>query len=548
MGCSVSRIDDESKAAAELSAIISTAQVSGFEGSAPPVALSARIVVVGAGPAGIHMASCLKRLGYEKVCVLEKSARMGGKSRTYVDEDGIPSEMGTCYLHSDYVEIRRLLKLYGLEDQEFDTGPGERFRSCVARPFDADKTGQGFSTWLLAQTEKRAIPSDVLRMLAPNSLQKLTIFAKVQQYAKMHRRLVGIYPFSLPGRPASLEEVAVSFADLLKKENLWELEPLLRYAHETQGYGVLEDVPALYGLWWTTPEFLLSAITLKPKHPGVAMLACGFERLWRTIAEKDGLDVECNVDIEKIERREPGGAAELGDSVRVHVKGEAAPRTFDVLMTAFDVSANLGLVEDLAPEEKAIFSHVEPYTLATALVKADAPTQPERPVNWWWWRLPEDDRVHATRKSADALQRTGSVSDQSKVKFVTYQFNPRAPDEAALEAALLEDLAASGETNVEVLESRPWRYFPHFSKAGIIEGGPWKLRSLQGARRTYFLGSSVCFESVLDVVQYNLDVLRDITGNPDAHRIAQGLPPHKGKGKGKGKGTPGKGSSSKGKK
>lgn len=54
------------------------------------------IVIVGAGPAGIHMGAQLHKQGFKKVTILEKSGRLGGKARTYVDEDGIPHELGTC--------------------------------------------------------------------------------------------------------------------------------------------------------------------------------------------------------------------------------------------------------------------------------------------------------------------------------------------------------------------------------------------------------------------------------------------------------------------
>lgn len=72
-----------------------------------PFRKDARIVVIGAGPSGIHMAHMLKTMGYSNVRVLEKSNRIGGKSKS-IKIDGIPHEMGTCFLTTQYEEVNSL--------------------------------------------------------------------------------------------------------------------------------------------------------------------------------------------------------------------------------------------------------------------------------------------------------------------------------------------------------------------------------------------------------------------------------------------------------
>ena len=74
-----------------------------------------RIAVIGAGPAGVHIASLLKRRGYNDVTVLEKSSRIGGKSYTCI-KDGVLYEMGTCFLHHGYHRIKDLVRTYGLRE------------------------------------------------------------------------------------------------------------------------------------------------------------------------------------------------------------------------------------------------------------------------------------------------------------------------------------------------------------------------------------------------------------------------------------------------
>ena len=56
------------------------------------------------------MASLLIKRGHT-VKLLEKTGRLGGKSHTIVDECGVPHEMGTCYLHQGYGEIRDLVRV-----------------------------------------------------------------------------------------------------------------------------------------------------------------------------------------------------------------------------------------------------------------------------------------------------------------------------------------------------------------------------------------------------------------------------------------------------
>ena len=77
-----------------------------------PRTLNDRIAIVGAGPAGIHMALALKQRGFKDVTVLEKTKWLGGKTWT-IDHRGSANEMGTVYLQPDYNEtVVPLVKKY----------------------------------------------------------------------------------------------------------------------------------------------------------------------------------------------------------------------------------------------------------------------------------------------------------------------------------------------------------------------------------------------------------------------------------------------------
>ena len=98
----------------------------------PPFKKSDRIAIVGAGPAGVHMASRLKQMGYTKTVLFERSDRVGGKSLTlYLNDTGeciqqkdktgqmdtkscVAHDMGTCFLHNGYHSIVDLVNEYNL--------------------------------------------------------------------------------------------------------------------------------------------------------------------------------------------------------------------------------------------------------------------------------------------------------------------------------------------------------------------------------------------------------------------------------------------------
>ena len=71
------------------------------------IARDARIVIVGAGAAGICTAWYLKQAGFNRVKVLEKSPRLGGKCRS-ITVDGQSFDLGANYVTSAYARVRQL--------------------------------------------------------------------------------------------------------------------------------------------------------------------------------------------------------------------------------------------------------------------------------------------------------------------------------------------------------------------------------------------------------------------------------------------------------
>jgi hypothetical protein len=141
-----------------------------------------------------------------------------------------------------------------------------------------------------------------------------------------------------------MKELECTFKEWLLSKKLDALIPFFIYSQAAQGYGSLNVVPALYGLWWTQPEYignilvvpdltlfaanlivngvagirlpmwilsalgwiggkLMPLILYRPfQSPVQAVLKSGFEKLWQTIVEKEKLDIKLNCPVKMIDR------------------------------------------------------------------------------------------------------------------------------------------------------------------------------------------------------------------------------------------------------
>lgn len=73
-----------------------------------------RICILGAGAAGISAATYLREAGFERVTVLEKDDRVGGKCRTH-REGALNWELGAILATTDYTTTLDLMRRAGME-------------------------------------------------------------------------------------------------------------------------------------------------------------------------------------------------------------------------------------------------------------------------------------------------------------------------------------------------------------------------------------------------------------------------------------------------
>ena len=511
------------------------------------------VLIVGAGPSGLHMAHLLQKKGVKSI-LLESTHRVGGKSYTLTDANGVPHEMGTCYIHPEYHVPKALFKEFGLDDDVL-VRPGGRkamtdvFTSNTKTHEAKHKTSVGM--WMLGVNEEIWLGKNYDAF--PDELAALPMLNALKKYQKAQRKAFGHKKFSFPGclpprpTPAQWELMNMTFLEFLKKNDCVGISPLLLIGHTIQGYGLLDTLPAFYGLMWFTADLAESFIRYKKdtkrNEPVLRMLKCGWSAIWQQMVKQDDLDVRLGHKVTKITRRPDGVTCE-------GVTTDGSPFIVDgshvFLACAF---SSLTDVMQLSDTERELFSELQCACLTTTLYEIDPP-QRQCALAYWPDRLTTDTTDHPripgilygerychlslfhnengteaefpptkhplVAESAEELDLSEAALKGEKQARIGYQYLDRGvgrgPDGEVDANALLERLQVNfeedGITGVQIRKQYTWDYFYRFDQAGLERGGPWAIISQQGINRTFYIGASACFESVNDVTNYNLLLMR----------------------------------------
>ena len=86
------------------------------------------------------------------------------------------------------------------------------------------------------------------------------LVSAVTRYSRIHQQLFGKYEGELMLRPddQTLHRISGTFKHFLDDFDLMILLPLFELLHTAQGYGYVDEIGALYGLMWNTPEYVIS--------------------------------------------------------------------------------------------------------------------------------------------------------------------------------------------------------------------------------------------------------------------------------------------------
>ncbi|KAF0715639.1 Aste57867_3266 [Aphanomyces stellatus] len=474
-----------------------------------------RIVIVGGGPAGIHYATLLAQKGFTNITILEASNAIGGKTKTVMDPLGFPHELGTCYVHALYAPVFDLLKQYDPSNKLVPFMPTVKGHTWVNQD---GKPTIDYNQYILQLAMKAVGQKPLPELIA-------TVNAAFSAYIALHNSIFGVYDYGLPPQPSDWSRISMSGFDFLVQNKLQAIEGFFRFVFQQQGYGSLENTPAFYMLWWAHPEMVRARqVADSQRKPWVWMLSKGYLSLWQAMLDAyPQIQVQRNTRVIQI-TRSPG-------PISITVYRNNAPDIVyaDHLVSAVDLSRGAVLPTDLSTVEKALYKK---QNTASAFIVTlfESYASPLESVSQWWPARgvgANEGRVQLTRNSrlalfnplpphsspTDPVPTDWGVNATGLQARVAYQFYNRlveASDGATAQKQLLADVAAANYTNAKIRAQVVHNYFPRYKQAQLERGVPWSIWSVQGRIRTTWIGSSVSFESILDVVTYNNQLIQRV--------------------------------------
>ncbi len=490
----------------------------------PSIDKNSRIVVVGAGPAGLSSAYYLKKRGYRNVTVLERLGRVGGLCRT-ITEDGYSFDLGANYVTPAYSRVLAIArehraKLYA-----------ERDGAVLNEGVGNSSTFEHTSIWNAVRGDNTfAYLRDCLR------------FARLRWKLRDVLKTPGFK--DIEERP----DLCVPFHEWLESHNLTRLYRLFEVPITVMGYGYVRcpdghDIDERERCEISTP-YALKYMTLKTFVPMVFKFSplmrlipwpkrfvLGYQRLWELVSYR--LNVRLNTDILHIERDDDGVHVTLRQREQIlNSVRPSNPTThhYDYLVLACPLSLDVlsrttsegDPMLDLSSEESGLFKKVITYSYALSscsvkgwqkslprilctlpLTKEGSPWAITRQMEnsemtQFYSRIPGgvSDHVEKTKHAGEEAEVT---HDETEFQYVQGRRVQELPHQVA---DFIEQMG--WEVDDEEWKTFDcWPYFQHVSIDDIRERFYTKLEALQGVNRTYYVGALMNFELVENVMEYS---------------------------------------------
>jgi len=411
--------------------------------------LEMKIAIVGAGPSGLMAAHTLKKLGYKNVTIFEKEGHVGGKVHTFFHNNNA-YEMGAVLLGDNYKSVLDLAKEFGVPLTPFPS---------VLNFID----------------ERGEITKFVDELLRKHGLLKL--LGAILHYKVLTEKYKGIN-FDLAYAHPDLFENFTTFA---KQNRIEPLVELFRPFVTGSGYGYPEEVPALYVMKlvsWPLIEALFSSY-LKLGESKILYFQEGYQNLFTKMAQN--LNIHLNAKVSNIER-----ISNNDGSTTIHLTANGKTHIFDKVIISTTPKTALNFL-DATPKEEELFSKIKTYRYVTSTLKISNLKR----TSFFF-------KNHFGRNAFGQILILLNLHVESDL-YVSYQF---AGDQDPIEL-LTDDIEQRGGTIDDILYQKEWDYFPHFDKATLKEKPYKKLNKLQGKLGTYYVGGTLNFETVFDVLTHS---------------------------------------------
>jgi hypothetical protein len=447
----------------------------------------AKIVIVGAGPAGLSTAWFLKKNGYTNVTILEKLGRVGGLCKSFTI-GGQSFDIGANYTTWAYQETFKIAKEVGATTYEE--------KPYTSIELNADETAYTFRSF------KDAV------LYNPYTKEKISLFAFVVvaiRYLSVRSKLSDI--IDAPGYLDNIHlhpELCVPFKDWLKKNNLIELATLFSFPITIMGYGKLDDIATPYALrYMSLRTFFPMVFGGLPfvnwfigKWP--RRFTFGFQRLWERVAWRT--DVRLNVNITSIVRTSHNITVnfEYPEQNLNEIKTVKETRDYDYLFFAApftpDVFKKLGLIPNANELSISARVKINPYCMTTFWVdnmEMPAPIAPVLPI-------PENGIPWAVARQ---FQDNGN-------KFTQFYTRPIADQKDDDVIKQVRRLITLMKGKIDETQSRwhtfdKFTYFQHFTPEDFLSGVYNDIANMQGKDNTFYVGGATDFELVEPIVNHS---------------------------------------------
>ena len=274
----------------------------------------------------------------------------------------------------------------------------------------------------------------------------------------------------------------------------------------------------MYALTFVPPAAVESF--MKPER-GAYRLFGGWQNLFLEMARQIKVNIIYNANIKQITR---GKTVQIvfnqnnGKQLRI--------KKFDFLILTPAMSSLFNIV-DFNPRELAIFSHLRnTYYLKTIVNSISPGRRALSPIENFQYDL--NDVEYAVYRSINVHQVSNNITgldyqlglkenvdpDGSKYETSIYvqvgKGNPWNPDvDAYIQRLIGKHLQDFNKAKPQVVDQIKWGYyFPNFPPEAITGGALWDILDMQGQYNTWYIGSSVFFESLESVFEYNHLILR----------------------------------------
>jgi hypothetical protein len=452
---------------------------------------NARIVIVGAGPAGLSTAWFLSKNGFHNVTVLEKLGRVGGLCKS-LTVDGLSYDLGANYVTWAYQETLKIAKDVGAH-------------TYPEKPYISLELSENATTF-------KYRPFSEAILYDPYTKEKVSIFSFIIaaiRYSAIRWKLR--YVIDIPeylSRIHNHPTLCISFKAWLEQHKLMPLSTLFQFPITIMGYGILADIATPYALRYMSLRTFFPMVF--GRIPVVKWIVgtwpkrftLGFQRLWECVAWRT--DVRLNVNITNIERSAEHIKIDFEypeqDLNEITIVNDT--QYYDYLVLACpltpDVFHRLGLAPNAAEQKISRGIQINPYCMTTFWINNMDMPQPIAPI----LPIPEQGVPWAVARQ---FQDRGNMFTQFYTRPTNDQTDEEVIDEVRKLTALLGGEINESQDRWHTFDK--FTYFQHFTPEQIQAGIYADLANMQGRENTFYVGGATDFELVEPIVKHSKHIV-----------------------------------------